>query len=191
MSGRNWIAAIAGGIALFVWGFLSHMVLQLGEAGIKTIPAATEDAVLSTLKGSLNEHGFYIFPGYDVKGHPSDAEMKTWEEKYKSGPIGVLIYDPAGKAALSPRQLVTELFSNIVAAAIVVYILSLIPGGFMQRVLVSVLLGFFSWMVLSVPYWNWYDFPSDFILAEGFDQILSWLLVGLVLAKMVRPRAVA
>jgi hypothetical protein len=191
MSGRNWIAAIAGGIVLFMWGFISHMVLQLGEAGIKTIPAATEESVLSTLKGSLNEHGFYIFPGYDIQGHPTPDEMKAWEEKYQSGPIGVLIYDPAGRAPLAPRQLLTELLANIAAAAIAAYVLSLVSGGFARRVLVSILLGLFSWIVLNVPYWNWYGFPGDFTLVEGMDQILSWLLVGLVLARMVRPRTIA
>jgi hypothetical protein len=187
MSGRNWIAAIVGGIVLFVWGFISHMVLPLGEVGIKTIPAAIEDDVISELREGVSERGFYIFPGYDMSGHPTPEETKAWEAKYQAGPTGVLIYDPAGKPVLAPKQLLTELFSNIVAAAIAAYIISLIPGGFGRRVVVAVLLGFFSWMVLSVPYWNWYGFPGDFIAAEGLDQLISWLLVGLVLAKMVRP----
>lgn len=187
MSGRNWIAAIAGGIVLFMWGFISHMVLQVGEAGIKTIPVATEDSMVSMLRDSLSERGFYIFPGYDMKGHPTPEETKAWEARYQAGPTGILIYDPAGKAILSPRQLLTELFANIAGAAIVVYVLSFLPGGFLRRVLVSTLFGLFSWVVLSVPYWNWYGFPSDFIAAEGFDQVFSWFLVGLVLAKLVKP----
>ena len=55
------VASILGGIALFIWGGLSHMVLGLGEIGIKELP--NEEPVLSALKTNIPESGFYFFPG--------------------------------------------------------------------------------------------------------------------------------
>ena len=48
-------------------------------------------------------------------------------------------------------------------------------------------LGLFAWMVISVPYWNWYEFPLAFTLAEAIDSDVGWLLAGFVIAAIVRP----
>ena len=42
-------------------------------------------------------------------------------------------------------------------------------------------------MVISVPYWNWYEFPLEFTLAEAIDSVVGWLLAGFVIAAIVRP----
>jgi hypothetical protein len=38
MSTRVLLAGILGGIAMFVWTTIAHMVLPLGEAGFREIP---------------------------------------------------------------------------------------------------------------------------------------------------------
>ncbi len=55
------------------------------------------------------------------------------------------------------------------------------------RVLFVTLLGIFGFATVSVPYWNWYGFPTDFTLAEAIDHVVGWFLAGLVLAAIVRP----
>jgi hypothetical protein len=40
---------------------------------------------------------------------------------------------------------------------------------------------------VSLSYWNWHDFPSSYVLAEGADQLVGWL-IGAVIA-MVGGRA--
>lgn len=59
------------------------------------------------------------------------------------------------------------------------------------RVLFLVLIGVFSWVVISVLYWNWYRFPGDFTLAAGLNQLLAWFVAGLVIAAIVKPKAVS
>jgi hypothetical protein len=43
-------------------------------------------------------------------------------------------------------------------------------------------MGLFSWLVISVPYWNWYRFPLA--LTEGvlIEQVVGWFLGGLAIA---------
>ncbi len=38
---RVLLAGIAGGIAMFIWACCSHIVLPLGEAGVRMLPNET------------------------------------------------------------------------------------------------------------------------------------------------------
>jgi hypothetical protein len=180
---RILLAALLGGLAVFVWSFISHMVFQIGEAGVRTLP--NEEATLEALRGSIPEAGFYIFP---LMGDPSKAtkeEEAQWAEKHRTGPAGILVYRPLGGEFSFPRLLVVELLSNILAALIAALFLSRMVGSYLQRVLILSALGIFAWLSISISYWNWYDFPAIFTLSEGLDQLLGWLFAGLVIAKIV------
>jgi hypothetical protein len=60
---RVLFASLHGGIAMFVWAFVAHEVLPLGEAGVREIP--NEAPVLSAMRSSIGDaSGFYIFSGY-------------------------------------------------------------------------------------------------------------------------------
>ena len=87
---------------------------------------------------------------------------------------------------MMPRQLGTELFTNIVAGCIAAFVVSLTAASFRRRVLIVALLGVFAWLSISVSNWIWYGFPAPYILAEGFDQIGGWLLGGFAIAWMYR-----
>jgi hypothetical protein len=182
---RILIGGIVGGIVVFVWGAISHMVLPTGKMGIKQIP--NEEAVLSAMKASIQEPGFYFFPGMDMSRQPTPEEESAWNAKYLAGPTGVLVYHPTGSAPLSPKQLINELLSNIVAAILAAFVISHVAAGFGRRALIVTLLGLFAWMSISVSYWNWYGFPSSTTMAEAIDQVGGWLFGGLALAAIVKP----
>ncbi len=62
MSKRILLTGVLGGIAMFVWSSLAHLVLPLGSIGVSEIP--NEPAVLAAMQGSLGERsGLFIFPG--------------------------------------------------------------------------------------------------------------------------------
>ena len=62
MSTRVLLAGILGGIAMFVWSAIAHMVLPLGEAGFREIP--DEQSVVGAMNSAIGDQaGFYIFPG--------------------------------------------------------------------------------------------------------------------------------
>ena len=51
------------------------------------------------------------------------------------------------------------------------------------------LLGCLAWVVVYLPYWNWYGFPIDFTLAALAEYAIGFFLAGLVLAAMVKQPA--
>jgi len=179
---RVLLAGLLGGLAVFVWSFISHMVLPLGEAGVRTLP--NEETVLTEMRSSIPEAGFYIFPTMGDPSKATEAEQAQWAEKYRTGPAGILVYHPAGGEFSFPRLLLIELLTNILAALIAAFVLARVAGSYLQRVLVVGALGLFAWFSISVSYWTWYGFPGSFILAEGIDQLIGWLVAGLVIAKM-------
>jgi hypothetical protein len=183
--GRILIAGIAGGIAMFIWGALAHVVLPLGTMGIQQMP--NEDFVMAAMKGSIERPGLYFFPAIDMK-KASPEQQKAWQTRYAEGPTGILVYHPTGEQPMSPRMLGTEVFTNILAALIAALLVSWTTAGYGGRVFLVVLMGLFSWITISVPYWNWYGFPGDFTLAEGIDQAVGALVAGLVIAALVKPK---
>ena len=57
------IGGVVGGIVIFFWGFVSHMLLPLGEMGMQSIPQ--EEALAAAMKDDVREPGLYFVPGRD------------------------------------------------------------------------------------------------------------------------------
>src|SRR5262249_6874537 len=105
---------------------------------------------------------------------------------YAAGPTGILVYHPGGEQPMQPRQLSSELMSDILAGCIAAFVVSLTTASFGTRVLLVTLLGVFGWLTISVSYLIWYRFPAACVAAEGIDQAGGGLGGGVVLAAIYR-----
>jgi hypothetical protein len=180
------IAALVGGLVMFCWGAFSHMVLPFAEAGVTSVP--NEAAVTAALQSNIKDPGFYFLPGMEG-GHNASAEAQAaWAAKYEKGPTAILIYHPDGETPMSAKQLGTEFLSNVLAALFVALVFSFSNAGFIRRVEIATLVGAAGWASISLSQWNWYRFPTPVMLAEGFDQIVGWLITGFVMALIVGRR---
>lgn len=180
------IAAILGGIVMFMWGAVSHMFLGIEASTVKVTP--NEAAVVSALKANITEPGFYIMPGLDMRRTPTEEQQAAWMQKYAEGPTAILVYNPTGAAAFTPMQFGVELGSNIFAALLAAIILGLAGVGFVRGFIIAVLIGVIGWASINISYWDWYRFPTNFVIWELIDQVAGWLLSGLVLAFIMRKR---
>mgnify|MGYP001239257533 CR=1 FL=1 len=180
------MAAVLAGLVMFMWSALSHMVLGIGDAGVKPMP--NETAVTAAFKANVTEPGIYMLPGMDMSRHPTQEEQDAWAAKYRQGPTAILIYNPTGDEAMSPKHFGVELGSNIAAALVVGMILIFASVSFGRGVIISTLVGLAGWLSIDVSYWNWYRFPTNFVTADLIDQVVSWLLAGFVLGFILRRR---
>src|SRR5262245_46633483 len=181
---RILLAAALGCVVLFLWGGLSHTVLFIG-AGFTPLPA--EDTVVKALCNSVKEKGLYFFPGKDFH-HSTPEQEAAWREKFRTGPTGILIYRPVGGEPFSVRKLLVQLLSNLITGLIIAFFASLIAGSYWKRVFAISLLGLMACNAVSTIYWNWYEFPTSFFVAQIVDQVVGFFLAGLLIAKIV-PRA--
>ena len=178
-------AAVVGGVVVFTWGAVAHMVTPLGMAGMKLLPR--EDATIQALHGSIPQNGLYIFPAQGVTSK-DEAVQKAWLEKYRRGPTGMLVYQATGSEPMTGRMLGVELFSDLVAALIAALLVSWMAVTYPVRVAAVFLLALFEFFSLSLGYWNWYGFPPAYIGAELVTEAVGWLLAGLVIARLVPGR---
>ncbi|HET6805074.1 MAG TPA: hypothetical protein VFH59_06470 [Frateuria sp.] len=185
---RILIAALIGGIVMFIWGAVAHMALGLGNPGIR--PPAHEDAVLSSLHEGLgNEPGVYILPWLDPGAMHDEAVAKAYAAKASSAPYAWVVYLPQGgdMTRMGP-QLVTQWVSDTLAALVLAMLMS-VPGlGLRRRLGLGGAAAVFAWLSTMVPYWNWYRFPTSFTGAALLEQLVGWLLAGAAMAWWIGRR---
>ena len=54
-----------------------------------------------------------------------------------------------------------------------------------------VLLALFAVMGTNAEYWNWYGFPTNYVIGHILGGALSWAIAGLGMAAIVKPSAAA
>jgi hypothetical protein len=190
MKGRVLLAGILAGVVSFLWGMLSHVVLNLGESSMKSIPA--EPVVLRAMSAHITEPGFYFFPSMQdqPKGtlEQQKAAQAAYLKAYETRPHGVLIYSPPNGplnfGSRLARQLAIEVGCGLIAALLLSMAAASLPFG--GRILFVALLGLFASMSVDAPYWNWYGFPTAYFRAQVIDEVAGWAVAGVVLATMIR-----
>jgi hypothetical protein len=179
---RVLVAALMGGIVMFLWGAIAHVALSLGNVGIRQ--PANEDAVLVTLHQGLGERaGVYIVPSVDPAKMHDKVVMDAYAAKSKASPYAWVVYLPQGDDLSDMSgQLPRQWASDTLAALALAFVMGLASFSFITRLSIALAGAVFAWLTNVVPYWNWYRFPTDFTVAALIEQMVGWLLAGAVMA---------
>ena len=189
---RILIAGILGGIAMFIWSFIAHDLLPLGEIGIRQFN--DEGPMLEAMKTNLGDaEGLYHFPGHRAGPNATRQEkedaMKRAIEKAASGPSGILLYHPSRQFSFG-KLLGIEFATELIEAILVVFLLAqTMIDSFFGRVSFVFFAGVLASIATNVPYWNWYGFPDDYTVCYMSIQIISFIIVGIVAALVLGKRA--
>jgi hypothetical protein len=192
---RILLAAILGGLTLFVWMFVAHELLGLGEMGVGEIP--NEAVVLSAMRGAIPEAGFYIFPGFGLGPKPTreqrNAAMPEYMKKYEQSPHGVLIYHPPSGPFHFGTLLGREFALNVLQALLAAWLVASVASGrnYGARVGVVTVAGVLAAISTNVEYWNWYESPGNYVAGYMTTQIVGFVLAGFVIAALVKNRTAA
>lgn len=174
---------------MFAWSSVAHMVLPLGEAGLKEIP--NESAVLSGLQSGIGKKpGLYIFPGLGLGENPTREQkqeaMKKAMDKLATGPSGILMYNSSRPFSLT-RFLSIEFLTELVESILAVFLLAQTAiRGFAGRVGFVAVTGLLVALGTNVSYWNWYGFPAVYTVSYITIQIVGFICAGLVAALVLR-----
>lgn len=174
-------AALLGGIVLFCWGFVANMLLPLGMMGHER-PVA-EDPVLEAIAANMSREGVYMLPGLTPEEYADEAARAAYAGKSAANPYAFVIFQPQGRSGLDMgRELAFQFASTVVASGLLAWVLVLGAWTFGRRVAVATVMGGFAWLVVAFPWWNWYRFPTEFILGSLIQQLAGWFLAGLAIA---------
>lgn len=186
-------AGLIGGLVMFLWGVLAHMVLPLGEVGMR-LPTS-ENMVLAALPQGLgHQPGVYLLPSLDPARMSDPEAVAAYSTKSLASPYAFVVYQPIGTdmMAMGP-QIAVQWLSDTLSALALAFVIGWAGMRFGQRMGVTLAVAGFAWLSLRVPYWNWYRFPLDFTLAALIEQVVGWLLAGAAMAWWLgrTPKAAA
>jgi len=172
------IATLIGGLIMFFWGAFAHMVLPLGEMSMRA--PTDENRLLETMRTALpQESGVYVIPHFDPSMRNDDKALQAYIAKNEANPYAFIVYQPEGRNPMAMgHNLFHQWLSDTAAALIVTLILGAAGASFGRGLMFGIGFGIFTWLTLSVPFWNWYRFPAPFTFAYLIEQVVGWLLAG-------------
>lgn len=175
-------AGLVGGIILFIWGYVSWMVLPWHMATLHGF--TVEKAVSQSIKSNAPTSGIYLLP---IMHHQESNATAAAPEEPNQEPIVFASVNLQGMHPSMAGHIVISFFTQFVAACLVAWLLLRAYGSsYLGRLCFVVIFALAAGTVTHVPYWNWFGFDLQYTLIEFADLLIGWFLAGLVMAKLCK-----
>jgi hypothetical protein len=184
------LGAVLGGITAFLWSFISWDLLPWHEKQLHSFP--NEDEVSAVIASHASQSGNYLLPtGPSEEGLSADQKKAAEQirmQKMQKGPLMFAAIRKEGFGSF-PKTLITQLFCQMFAALLLTWmLLQTADLSYSRRVAFLAVAGLAASVIADLPNWNWWAFSSAYTAVNLIDYTLTWLLAGLVIAKVARPR---
>lgn len=179
------LAAVAGGAALFLWSFISWVVLPWHNRTFRGF--ADEDDMVRAIEKSAPATGMYTLPSHDCgHGKMTPEEKKAARERgmarMKTGPTVQAMVVRGGVGPM-PLYLLRSLLIAVIASGLAAWLLQKTAiVSTVDRALFVMLLAGVGNFAVHVSNWNWFRYPTDYTLVALLDAAVGWFLVGLAVA---------
>ena len=168
-------AALAGGVVLFIWGVVYWVILPFHQEVFEQF--RDEDAVASVLGQNAPRSGIYIYPG---------GQDEAAVEKRARGPFAFAVFHTGGMTSMV-RPLLTQLGIQVLGAFLISLLLARAGiAGYWGRVGFVVLLLLTAGVLCDLPDWNWWHFPTEYVVLVFADLLAGGFLAALVMARIIR-----
>jgi len=109
-------------------------------------------------------------------------------EKMQRGPIMIAAVRRGGFGSFA-RGLIIQVLSLMAAAFLLTWLLLQTSGlSYRKRVMFIAIAGLAASVIVDLPNWNWWGFSGVYTAVNLIDVTITWLLAGLVIAKVAKPR---
>lgn len=183
---RILLGGLSGGIVLFVWGFVSWMVLPWHNVTLNAF--GDENAMVAAVAANAPTRGIYMIPGEQEMAGLSAEEKAAFAEagrkRMAEGPFVFAAVSPQGAGGMGPALIGSFLIQFLGAMLATLLLLRAMAMPYLAKVAFVMLLGLFAGIVAHAPYWNWWGFPADYTLVAIADLVIGWFLAGLVIARV-------
>jgi hypothetical protein len=184
------LGSILGGLVAFVWSSVSWELLGWHE---KTLVSFQNDDEVSALIAShAPKDGTYILPGMPptegMTAEQQKAAKAALMERMQKGPIMIAAVRRGGFGSFA-RGLIIQVLSLMAAAFLLTWLLLQTSGlSYRKRVMFIAIAGLAASVIVDLPNWNWWGFSGVYTAVNLIDVTITWLLAGLVIAKVAKPR---
>lgn len=169
------IAAIVGGIIIFVWQFLTWGVLNLHEALQKYTPK--QDSVLTYLSSQFSEDGAYMMPTFapGTSNEEMEKQMKASEGK----PWAQVVYH---KSMPGMSKMYMNMGRSLLVNIFIIWLLCWLLGKITTPSFSTIFLGTLGTGIiifLNSPYTMHIWYGSFDLMAHFVDALVAWGVNGL------------
>jgi hypothetical protein len=182
------LGTILGGLAAFVWSSISWELIGWHE---KTMVAFhNEDEVSAVIASHAGQDGTYILPSMPstagMTPEQKKSVMDSVMQKMQAGPIMVAAVRRGGFGSYT-RGLIIQLLSLMAAAFLLTWLVLQTTGlSYARRVVFLAIVGLAASVIVDLPNWNWWGFSGAYTAVNLADSTLTWLVAGLVIAKVAK-----
>jgi hypothetical protein len=182
-------AALAGGVAAFVWGAISWMALPWHRATYAHF--TDEDAVVRALEANAPATGVYAVPGgdcHETKGMTAEqkkAHQAAMWERMKKGPSVLAVVVRGGMASMGPHFLRGFLIGVLVSGVLAWILSRSVVTGLVERALFVTIAAFAGTAAVRFNEWNWHGFSTRYTMVNVVDGLIGWFLTGLAIAAVL------
>jgi len=185
------LGAVLGGLVAFLWSSVSWEVIGWHEKTLATFQ--NEDEVSAVIASHATKSGLYLLPGVPSTEGMSADQKKAAEAvamaKMEKGPIMFAAVRREAFGSLA-QGMIKQLLCQMAAALLLTWLLMQTSGlGYFKRVVFLGVAGLSASVIADLPNWNWWGFSTAYTALMLVDYTLTWLLAGLVIAKVAKPRA--
>lgn len=174
---KTFLLSVIAGVVLFMWGFLVHAVLPLYDSAYQKF---TDEAAMSNaLRENAPQTGIYYLPYSEADRAPGKPEAF----------VNVL---PQGPERTLASKMLLGLTIQVVSAFLVIsLVLRSASSTYWHRVGLFSFVGFIVGFTSHAYYWNWFEFPSAYVIPTILDASVAWTLAGMAVAKFITREGVA
>jgi hypothetical protein len=183
------LGAVLGGITAFLWSFISWELLPWHEKQLHSFQ--NEDEVLAIIASHTPQSGNYLLPtGPPEEGLTGDQKKAAEEirmQKMQKGPLMFAAIRKEGFGSF-PKALIAQVLYQMLAALLLTWMLLQTSGlSYARRVAFLAVGGLTASVIADLPNWNWWGYSGAYTAVNLIDYTLTWLLAGLVIAKVAHP----
>jgi hypothetical protein len=184
MFGRVIIGSTVAAIVLMIWGILFWAVLAIPEDTMDPLPngEATAEMIAAALPGS----GVYVWPPTSDDGLPATAPIDRARQ-----PQMQIFYREAALDPMSPTTMARgflHMFAVSLLAAVLLAVAAPRIESYLRRVGFVLLAGVLAGVAVNLAQPIWFGHPWDYHLLMFVNEAMKGLLLGLVLAGVVRQK---
>lgn len=169
-----WLPIVLSAIFVFLASSIMHMILPYHRGDYRQLP--DEEKLLTALRGAGLTRGLYILPFGTHKEMKSPAMV----EKYKQGPVGMMVVAPSGPPAM-PKFLGMWFVFCLVVGFFTAYLTAhTVPAGATYRAVFRVAgtAAFLAYGLGNSANSIWKMYPWSFTIKEVIDGLIYGLLTA-------------
>ncbi len=182
------LGTILGGLTAFVWSTISWELIGWHEKVMERFDQ--QDEVSAVIAAHAAKDGTYLLPNArpDERMTVEQNQQATAAvmEQFQHGPIVVAAVRRGGFGSFT-RAILIQALSLMAAALLLTYLLLQTSGlSYARRVVFMGIAGLAGSAIVDLPNWNWWGFSGSYTAVDMADSAITWLIAGLVIAKVVR-----